>query len=145
MSNAAQHLFSCLLFPSSLIFHLVLPTVRDRNRKTHAFVIIILQIFIKPKPNPRGQILADEVLCKPNPKCYVCSERREITLKTNVKLTTVHSLENKFLKGIVHMVAPDVMISISGKIVISSEEGETRSKYLAFFPPVQLIQYNSVL
>ncbi|MCP9262456.1 SUMO-activating enzyme subunit 2 [Dirofilaria immitis] len=52
-------------------------------------------IFIKPKPNPRGKILIEEVPSKPNQHCYVCSERREITLKLNVKLTTVHSLENK--------------------------------------------------
>lgn len=50
-------------------------------------------------------------------------------LKLNVKSTTVHSLENKFLKGILHMVAPDVMISLTGNIVISSEEGETSGKY----------------
>uniref|UniRef100_A0A915PMJ4 J domain-containing protein n=1 Tax=Setaria digitata TaxID=48799 RepID=A0A915PMJ4_9BILA len=84
-------------------------------------------IFIKPKPNPRGKILTDEMPCKPNQQCYVCSERREITLKLNVKMTTVHALENKFLKGILHMVAPDVMISLTGSIVISSEEGETKA------------------
>ncbi|VDK65044.1 unnamed protein product [Onchocerca ochengi] len=84
-------------------------------------------VFIKPKPNPRGKILTEEVPSKPNQQCYVCSERREITLKLNVKSTTVHSLENKFLKGILHMVAPDVMISLTGNIVISSEEGETKA------------------
>lgn len=71
--------------------------------------------------------------CKPNQHCYVCSERREITLKLNVKLTTVQSLENKFLKGMLHMVAPDVMISLTGSIVISSEEGETKCEHLFCF------------
>ncbi|EFO20982.2 ThiF family protein [Loa loa] len=84
-------------------------------------------VFIKPKPNPRGKILIEEVPSKPNQQCYVCSERREITLKLNVKLTVVHSLENKFLKGILHMVAPDVMISLTGNIIISSEVGETKA------------------
>ncbi|VDK74037.1 unnamed protein product [Gongylonema pulchrum] len=87
-------------------------------------------IFIRPKPNPRGQIFAIEIPSKPNPNCYVCSEKREIRLKTNVKLTTVHSLENKFLKGTLHVIAPDVMIESSGSLIISSEEGETAVQYV---------------
>lgn len=67
----------------------------------------------------------DQVPNKPNPNCYVCSNRREIVLKTNVNLTTVNALEIKFLKTVLHMVAPDVIISGTGVLVISSEQGET--------------------
>lgn len=105
-----------------------------KSKNARIFRIEIFQVFIQPKPNPRGKILTEEVPCKPNKRCYVCSERREITLKLNAKLTTVQSLENKFLKGILHMVAPDVMISLTGNIIISSEEGETKGD--PFLPPL---------
>ncbi|VDK27191.1 unnamed protein product, partial [Anisakis simplex] len=82
-------------------------------------------VFISPKPNPRQQILVSEVPRKPNPKCYTCSEQRELIVKTNTKLTTVRSFEAKFLKGILNMVAPDAIIATNSNIIVSSEEGET--------------------
>uniref|UniRef100_F1L101 SUMO-activating enzyme subunit n=1 Tax=Ascaris suum TaxID=6253 RepID=F1L101_ASCSU len=82
-------------------------------------------VFIRNQPNPRGKILVDEVPGKPKPKCYVCSEQREVIVRTNIELTTVRAFEQKFLKGILNMVAPDVMIPMSGNLIVSSEEGET--------------------
>lgn len=86
-----------------------------------------MQVFIRNQPNPRGKILVDEVPGKPKPKCYVCSEQREVIVRTNIELTTVRAFEQKFLKGILNMVAPDVMIPMSGNLIVSSEEGETDS------------------
>merc|ERR1712203_1118558 len=34
-------------------------------------------VYIARKPNPRGQILVTHQLFEPNPKCYVCAEKRE--------------------------------------------------------------------
>ncbi|KAM3717769.1 SUMO-activating enzyme subunit [Dirofilaria immitis] len=141
-ANLRAHIFSIplkTLFDIKSMAGNIIPAIATTNAivagmiVTEALKVVfgtrdkLRNIFIKPKPNPRGKILIEEVPSKPNQHCYVCSERREITLKLNVKLTTVHSLENKFLKGILHMVAPDVMISLSGNIVISSEEGETKA------------------
>ncbi|KAL3984589.1 ThiF family protein [Acanthocheilonema viteae] len=141
-ANLRAHIFSIplrTLFDIKSMAGNIIPAIATTNAivagmiVTEALKVVfgakdkLRNIFIKPKPNPRGKILTDEVPCKPNKHCYVCSERREITLKLNTKLTTVQSLENKFLKGILHMVAPDVMISLTGNIVISSEEGETKA------------------
>uniref|UniRef100_A0A0R3RSQ4 SUMO-activating enzyme subunit n=1 Tax=Elaeophora elaphi TaxID=1147741 RepID=A0A0R3RSQ4_9BILA len=122
-ANLRAHIFSIpprTLFDIKSMAGNIIPAIATTNA-----IVAGMIIFIKPKPNARGKILTEEVPCKPNQQCYVCSERREITLKLNVKMTTVQSLENKFLKGTLHMVAPDVMISLTGSIIISSEEGET--------------------
>uniref|UniRef100_A0A8R1TWR5 SUMO-activating enzyme subunit n=1 Tax=Onchocerca volvulus TaxID=6282 RepID=A0A8R1TWR5_ONCVO len=141
-ANLRAHIFSIplkTLFDIKSMAGNIIPAIATTNAivagmiVTEALKVVfgaknkLRNVFIKPKPNPRGKILTEEVPSKPNQQCYVCSERREITLKLNVKSTTVHSLENKFLKGILHMVAPDVMISLTGNIVISSEEGETKA------------------
>ncbi|CAG9538994.1 unnamed protein product [Cercopithifilaria johnstoni] len=130
-ANLRAHIFSIplrTLFDIKSMAGNIIPAIATTNAIVAGMIVTeALKIFIKPKPNPRGKILIEEVPCKPNQHCYVCSERREITLKLNVKLTTVQSLENKFLKGILHMVAPDVMIYLTGNIVISSEEGETKA------------------
>lgn len=68
------------------------------------------------------------ILDKPNPKCYVCSEKPEVCVQLNVEETTVKTLEEKILKGGLNMVAPDVeVMDGKGTIVISSEPGETES------------------
>lgn len=79
--------------------------------------------YLTKKPNPRKKILVPCELNKPNPKCYVCSEKREIGLKLDIEKVTIKTLEEKILKGSLSMVAPDAEIDDgSGKIIISSEE-----------------------
>ncbi|VDM10282.1 unnamed protein product [Wuchereria bancrofti] len=139
-ANLRAHVFSIplkTLFDIKSMAGNIIPAIATTNAIVAGLIVAealkvvfgtkdkLRNVFIKPKPNPRGKILIEEMPSKPNQKCYVCSERREITLRLNVKLTTVLSLENKFLKGILHMVAPDVMIPLAGIIIISSEEGET--------------------
>jgi len=82
-------------------------------------------VYLRRQPNPRKKILVTESLVPPNPKCYVCSEKPEISVKLNLETTTVKTLEERVLKGALHMVAPDAEIEGKGTILISSEEGET--------------------
>ena len=41
------------------------------------------------KPNPRKKILVPCELLKPNPKCYVCSEKPEVSVRLNLEKTTL--------------------------------------------------------
>lgn len=93
-------------------------------------------VYINRQPNSRKKLL---VPCMPeprNPKCYVCSEKREVTVKLNVETVTLKAFEEKVLKSGLGMVAPDVEIDGQGTILISSEEGETEDnmdKFLSNF------------
>ncbi|XP_074646396.1 SUMO-activating enzyme subunit 2-like [Tubulanus polymorphus] len=80
-------------------------------------------IYMTRKPNPRKKVLIPCQLVTPNPKCYVCAEEPEVTVRLNMKHFTVKMFEDRILKGQLGMVAPDV--DINGTILISSEEGET--------------------
>ncbi|PIO65188.1 repeat in ubiquitin-activating protein [Teladorsagia circumcincta] len=82
-------------------------------------------VFISLQPNPRGKILVDQIPFEPNPKCFVCSEKRECHVRLNPAQMTVKSLQDKVLKGALNMVEPDVMEATTSRIIISSEEGET--------------------
>lgn len=83
-------------------------------------------VYLNRKPNPRKRLLVPCALDKPNPKCYVCSEKPEVSVRLNIEKTTVKTLEEKILKSALNMVAPDVEICDGkGTILISSEEGET--------------------
>ncbi|CAI5438017.1 unnamed protein product [Caenorhabditis angaria] len=85
----------------------------------------ISNVFIAGRPNQRGKILSDEVPQKPNPKCYVCSEKRECVVVLNPAEMTVKGLNEKILKSTLNMLAPDVMEVRTNRVIISSEEGET--------------------
>lgn len=78
--------------------------------------------YLTKKPNPRKKILVPCELNAPNPKCYVCSEKREIGVKLDVTKVTLKTLEDKILKGSLSMVAPDAEIDGKGVVIISSEE-----------------------
>lgn len=79
-------------------------------------------MYLTKKPNPRKKILVPCQLNEPNPKCYVCSEKREIGVKLNLEKVTLKTFEDKVLKGSLSMVAPDAEIDGKGIILISSEE-----------------------
>ncbi len=92
--------------------------------------------YFTKKPNPRKKIIVPCQLNPPNPKCYVCAEKPEVNISLNLEKTTVKLLEEKILKGALHMVAPDVELDGKGVILISSEEGETEAnneKFLSEF------------
>lgn len=81
--------------------------------------------FLKSEPNVRGKILVDCIPFEPNPKCFVCSDKRECFVRVNPQQMTVKTLQDKVLKGTLNMVAPDVIEATTSRIIISSEEGET--------------------
>ncbi|KAI1718604.1 thiF family domain-containing protein [Ditylenchus destructor] len=82
-------------------------------------------VFINRIPNPRGKILVDEPPYKPNPQCYVCSDKGEVRLKINLQQMPVKHFRNKVLISTLHMISPDVMDLFSNRVIISSEEGES--------------------
>jgi len=84
-------------------------------------------VYLNRKPNFRGHLLAGAPLEKPNPKCYVCSAKPEVMVKLDTSNFTVKNLEEKILKQQLNMIAPDVCITGTGTILISSEEGETEA------------------
>ena len=82
-------------------------------------------VYLTKKPNPRKKILVPCQLNEPNPKCYVCSEKREIGVKLDIEKVTLKTFEDKVLKGTLNMVAPDAEIDGKGVVIISSDEDET--------------------
>uniref|UniRef100_A0AAR2LWJ7 SUMO-activating enzyme subunit 2 n=1 Tax=Pygocentrus nattereri TaxID=42514 RepID=A0AAR2LWJ7_PYGNA len=94
-------------------------------------------IFLNKQPNPRKKLLVPCALDRPNPNCYVCASKPEVTVKLNVHKTIVQALQDRILKEKFGMVAPDVQIEDGkGTILISSEEGETEAnnnKFLSDF------------
>uniref|UniRef100_A0A8P0TUD2 SUMO-activating enzyme subunit 2 n=1 Tax=Canis lupus familiaris TaxID=9615 RepID=A0A8P0TUD2_CANLF len=85
-------------------------------------------IFLNKQPNPRKKLLVPCALDRPNPNCYVCASKPEVTVRLNVHKVTVLTLQDKIVKEKFAMVAPDVQIEDGkGTILISSEEGETEA------------------
>jgi len=116
----------------------IIPAIATTNAVIAALIVMeaikILQgkidtcktVYLNRQPNPRKKLLVPCILDKPNPKCYVCSEKPEVAVRLNTTTATVKLLEDKILKGALGMVAPDVEIDDGkGTILISSEEGET--------------------
>jgi len=84
--------------------------------------------YLVKKPNPRKKILVPCELSKPNPNCYVCSEKREIGLKLDLEKVTLKALEDKILKASLNMVAPDVEVDGKHDVIISSDPEDETSK-----------------
>ena len=80
-----------------------------------------MAIFIARKPNPRHKILVPCELPKPNPNCYVCAEKPEVSIRLDLAKVTKKTLEDKILKGALNMVAPDAEIDGKGVVLVDSE------------------------
>ncbi|KAH0533745.1 SUMO-activating enzyme subunit 2 [Cotesia glomerata] len=98
----------------------------------HAFRILTgnlkacKSVYLRPRPNHRNQFLVPErEVNPPNPKCYVCAPTPTAVLALDTTKMTIAELNDSVLKERLNMIAPDVMIDGLGKIIISSEEGET--------------------
>ncbi|GMT12559.1 hypothetical protein PFISCL1PPCAC_3856, partial [Pristionchus fissidentatus] len=76
-------------------------------------------------PNYRGQVVVPSPPEKPNPACFTCSAKREVSLRLNVEKMTVGTLRDKILMAALGVGAPDVMEATTSKVIVSSEEGET--------------------
>ncbi|XP_033101544.1 SUMO-activating enzyme subunit 2-like isoform X2 [Anneissia japonica] len=94
-------------------------------------------VYLNKIPNARKKFLVPCNIEKPNPKCYVCSSKPEVTVQLNCATFTIKMFEEKVLKSYLGMVAPDVEVEDGkGTILISSEEGETEDnndKFLSDF------------
>ncbi|KAK7114229.1 hypothetical protein V1264_000319 [Littorina saxatilis] len=94
-------------------------------------------VYLNRVPNDRNRLLVPCTLDPPNPKCYVCAPKPEVTVVVNCTRFKVGALQDKVLKSYLGMVAPDVEIDDGkGTIIISSEEGETEEnndKFLSDF------------
>ena len=90
-------------------------------------------IFLNKQVKAKKQLLVPCLLEAPNPKCYICAKKPEVTIFLNLQTVTVKQLEDKILKEKLCMVAPDVEIDDGkGTILISSEEGETEENWERF-------------
>ncbi|XP_055637305.1 SUMO-activating enzyme subunit 2 [Toxorhynchites rutilus septentrionalis] len=116
----------------------IIPAIATTNAITagvvvmHAFRVLkeefdkCQSVYMRLRPNARNQLFVpDRALNPPNPKCYVCAAKPEVTLKVDTKVVTVQELRNDILIKALNMIDPDVIIDGKGTIVISSEEGET--------------------
>ena len=80
-------------------------------------------VFVCKAKNPTKKLLIPCSLDGPNPACYVCAEKPEITLKLDTTKLIVADFRDKILKQKLGMLAPDVEI-LDGRasILISSDE-----------------------
>lgn len=53
------------------------------------------KIFLNKQPNPKKKLLVPCALDPPNPNCYVCASKPEVTVKLNVYKVTVLTLQDK--------------------------------------------------
>ncbi|XP_037085820.1 LOW QUALITY PROTEIN: SUMO-activating enzyme subunit 2-like [Pollicipes pollicipes] len=83
-------------------------------------------VYLNRQPNARRRLLVPCELVKPNPKCYVCAEKPEVSVRLDVTQMTARALEERVLKAALSMVAPDAeLLDGRGTILLSSEAGET--------------------
>lgn len=74
----------------------------------------------------------NDATVKPNPKCYVCTNRREVFVKLNTTKMTQKTFTNIVIKEGIGMIAPDVSDFGSARILVSSEESENRGLQMTF-------------
>eukprot|EP00043_Microstomoeca_roanoka_P008867 m.85133 g.85133 ORF g.85133 m.85133 type:complete len:600 (-) comp14413_c0_seq6:138-1937(-) len=54
---------------------------------------------------------------RPNPKCYVCSERPTVTIKLDVTVVTVETLAESILKKDLSLVTPEVVLATGQEVI----------------------------
>lgn len=52
-------------------------------------------MYLNKMPNAKKKLIVPCVLDQPNPKCYVCSARPEVTVVLNTETMTVKAFEDK--------------------------------------------------
>ncbi|GMT04696.1 hypothetical protein PENTCL1PPCAC_26870, partial [Pristionchus entomophagus] len=85
----------------------------------------VVSSILLTAPNWKGMAVIPQEHAKPNPSCYTCSSKREVTVRVNVERMTVETLRDKVLISSLGVGAPDVMEATTNKVIVSSEEGET--------------------
>ena len=59
------------------------------------FFFFLPKIFLNKQPNPRKKLLVPCALDAPNPNCYICASKPEVTVRLNVHKVTVLTLQDK--------------------------------------------------
>lgn len=77
-----------------------------------------------------GKIINDDAIVKPNPKCTVCQEKREIFVKLNIEQMDQKTFVERVLKDEIGMISPDVTNLATGDIIINSEGPENPGLHL---------------
>ena len=82
--------------------------------------------YLRTKPNYRNKILVSEKEhSTPNPNCYVCSAKKEVTVLVDIKSMKLIDFQNEILIKSLNMTAPDAILMDKNVFILSSEEGET--------------------
>ncbi|KAI8426546.1 hypothetical protein MSG28_005343 [Choristoneura fumiferana] len=139
-SNVRAHIFNIPLksrFEIKSMAGNIIPAIATANAIVAGLAVLRAQavlsgdiescssVYLRPKVNHRGQLFVPEkTLTPPNPKCYVCAEKPEVSLACNLKQLTLKELNTAFKDGL-NMQAPDATVEGKGLIVLSSEPGET--------------------
>lgn len=83
-------------------------------------------VFLNKQVKTRNRLITECRLERPNPKCYVCALKPEVTVYLDTAKFTIRQLQEKIFKEKLGMISPDVEIDDGkGSVLISSEEGET--------------------
>ncbi|CAD5227020.1 unnamed protein product [Bursaphelenchus xylophilus] len=83
--------------------------------------------YLQTKPNFRGKIFMNESSIGPNPNCYVCADQHEASVRVNVEKMTVKSFVSTVITQGLGFLEPDVTDMLSGRIVVSSEDGMVKT------------------
>uniref|UniRef100_A0A336K919 SUMO-activating enzyme subunit n=1 Tax=Culicoides sonorensis TaxID=179676 RepID=A0A336K919_CULSO len=141
-ANTRAHIFNIpkkSRFDIKSISGNIIPAIATTNAITagisvlHAFKVLqenykqCQSVYLRLRPNARNQLFVPERdLTAPNPKCYVCAAKPEVTIKVDTDKVTVGEFRDTIMINALNMINPDVMMEDGkGTILISSEEGET--------------------
>lgn len=81
-------------------------------------------VIVCSYPRPNKRLLDAQNLDPPKKDCYVCSEKREVTIAVKFDKLTLGQLRDRILKTELGMLAPDVDIMGRDTVLISSDEDD---------------------
>ena len=89
-------------------------------------------VYVCKEGKPNKALLDAQYLDKPNPSCYVCADKREVTVAVDFAAVTVACLQDDVLKKRLGMQKPDVeILDGRGVVLISSDEDDVDEQLMA--------------